>query len=333
MIGYYVHHQGRGHLHRALAIAEHCAHPVTVLSSLACPGHWPGAWVRLPRDDTPSQATDPTAHGRLHWVPVHHPGLRTRMAAVAGWIEQHRPEVVITDVSVEVTLLARLLGVPVVVAAMRGERRDPAHELGYDLAEALLAPWPATLPEPGWPDHWNAKTVWTGGFSRFDHRPHADAHLPHTVLLMLGAGGHGITDRQIEAARRATPAWQWTVLGGPDGWTSDPWPLLTSAEVIVTHAGQNAVAECAAARRPTIVLPQDRPFGEQHATARALHRAGLATVLPGGWPDPDRWPALLAETAVHDGRRWSHYSPGDGAERAARALDHLAAAHGRPLPA
>ncbi|MFJ8621983.1 glycosyltransferase [Kitasatospora sp. NPDC093550] len=332
MIGYYVHHQGRGHLHRALAVAEHCSTPVTVLSSLERPDHWQAEWVELPRDDTPARSDDTTAHGRLHWVPVHHAGLRTRMSTVSAWIERRRPTLLVSDVSVEVTLLARLLGVPVVAVAMRGDRRDPAHELAYDIADALLAPWPAALPEPGWPDHWTKKTLWTGGFSRFDHRLHRHPHHPRTVLLMLGAGGHDITEAQIDAARDATPNWHWQVLGGPAGWTPDPWPVLTSAEVIVTHGGQNAIAECAAARRPTIVLPQDRPYHEQHATARALQHAGLAVVVPDGWPAPERWPGLLARAAAHDGRRWARYAPGDGAERAAHALERLASDRA-PVPA
>ncbi|MFC8762138.1 MULTISPECIES: glycosyltransferase [Streptomyces] len=53
--------------------------------------------------------------------------------------------------------------------------------------------------------------------------------------------------------------------------------------MVVTHAGQNAVAECAAARVPAVVVPQSRPHGEQHATAHALAEGGLATVR-------DHWP-------------------------------------------
>lgn len=39
------------------------------------------------------------------------------------------------------------MGIPVMVAAMRGDRFDPAHRMGYDMADVLLAPWPQTLPE------------------------------------------------------------------------------------------------------------------------------------------------------------------------------------------
>ncbi|MFD7749898.1 glycosyltransferase [Streptomyces sp. NPDC059698] len=328
MIGYYVHHHGSGHLHRARSIAAHSPLPVTGLSSLPAPDDWPGPWVRLPRDDDgdPAAFGDVTAGGRLHWAPVLHAGLRGRMARIAEWIAARSPALLVSDVSVEVALLARLLGVPTAVAAMRGERMDTPHRTAYDLAELLLAPWPSTLPEPGWPKHWRAKTVHTGAFSRFDGRSPAPVGertgraRPRRVLLFMGSGGRDVSPAEVAAAQAAAPDWRWTALGGPDGrWEADPWPALCAADVVVTHAGQNALAECAAARRPAVVVPQDRPFGEQAATGRALARGRLAVVAP-RWPDADDWAPLLEQAHAHGGERWSRWAPGDGAARAARAL-------------
>ncbi|MEU9097980.1 glycosyltransferase [Streptomyces sp. NPDC048361] len=326
MIGYYVHHQGRGHLHRAQCIAAHVPGEVTVLSSLSRPSGWPGPWVSLSAD-TALEPLDPTARGRLHWVPLHHPGHRERMGAIADWIRREEPRLFVSDVSVEAAALARLMGVPVVVAAMRGDRQDEAHRLGYDLADALLAPWPDSLPEPGWPAHWLAKTLHTGSISRYDGRPRpasrpSGASSAKEVVVMLGAGGTDLDAERLREAAAATPDWRWTVLGGPEGsWIEDPWPVLCRARVVVTHAGQNAIAECAAARVPTLVIPQDRPHGEQHATARALRASGLATVRD-TWPQPPVWPGLLEETAARPDR-WAQWSPGDGARRAAELLARL----------
>ncbi|MBM9623910.1 glycosyltransferase [Streptomyces zhihengii] len=332
MIGYYVHHQGRGHLQRAQCIAAHAGEAVTVLSSLERPPSWPGHWVDLPHDAA-GTAREPTARGRLHWAPLHHPGLRGRMARIAGWIDRASPALFVSDVSVEAAVLARLMGVPLAVAAMRGNRGDPAHELAYDMADALLAPWPAQVPEPGWPPHWTSKTVHTGAFSRYDGRRRqprpADGR---DVLVMLGGGGDEVSAQDLAAAQAATPGWRWTVLGGTSGtWTDDPWEMLCRARVVVTHAGQNALAECAAARVPTVVVPQRRPHGEQQATAHALDGADLATVRH-RWPAPPEWPALLEQTARRDGERWAQWSAGDGAARAARALERLASRHSEQTP-
>lgn len=325
MIGYYVHHQGRGHLHRARCIAARTGVPVTLLSSLPRPDDWQGPWVSLP-SDLAHDPLDPTAQGRLHWVPLHHPGHRERMGMIADWINQETPALFVSDVSVEAAALARLMGIPVVVMAMRGDRRDAAHRFGYDLADTILAPWPLAFPEPGWPAHWREKTVHTGSISRYDGRPRPapDGSVRRNeVVVMFGAGGTQLSEARLREAQRATPDWSWTILGGPDSpWLDDPWPVLCRARVVVTHAGQNAVAECAAARVPTVVIPQDRPFGEQHATARALRAAGLATIRE-EWPSAREWPGLLARAADRPDR-WEEWSHGDGALRAARLLTGVA---------
>ena len=58
MIGWYIHHQGRRHLHRATAVAHAAAArgtQITGISSLPEPADWPSAagWVQLARDDSP----------------------------------------------------------------------------------------------------------------------------------------------------------------------------------------------------------------------------------------------------------------------------------------
>jgi hypothetical protein len=257
MIGYYAHHHGRGHVQRAACIASRLSVPMTILTSApdtdACAGR-----VALARDDGPVLG-DPTAGGVLHWAPQGHSGLRRRMATIAAWIEQEQPAIMVVDVSVEVAVLCRCMGVPVVVVAMPGDRTDRAHRLGYDIA----------------------------------------------------------------AAAAATPKWDWEVLGGSAGWIPDPWRGLRRADVVVTHAGQNALAEAAAARVPAVVVPQSRPHDEQTATADVVDRTGLATVCR-DWPAPSAWPALLDEAAAPDGSRWALWCPGDGADRAARLVERTA---------
>lgn len=321
MIGWYVHHQGAGHLHRAAAIAGVLDDDVVGLSSLPGLGAPFAGWLQL-ADDAGASAGDVTAGGALHWAPRRHAGLRTRMAQLAAWVERERPDAVVVDVSVEVTLFLRLMGVPVLVTAMPGDRDDVAHTAGYAVADRLLAFFPADVLAPGHLAPFAGTTTHVGAVSRFDGRPPAEP-APGTAVLLAGSGGSAVTAEDVTGLRRATPGLRWTVLGGPGEWVADPWPLVSAADVVVTHAGQNALAEVAAARRPAVVVAADRPFAEQHRTTAALDAAGIAVGLA-QWPPADRWPVLLEDARTRGGRGWARWSPGDGAARAAAAITAVA---------
>lgn len=316
MIGWYVHHHGAGHLTRFVAVARHLRTPVTGLSSLPRPAGWDGGWVQLARDDE-GPAVDPTAGGTLHWVPRHDRGLLSRTSTLVDWLSTQRPSLMVVDVSVEVALTARLCGIPVVIAAMPGDRSDRAHATAYDLADHLLAPWPADAHQ-GWPDHWRAKTWHVGGVSRFGAWAREGEPDPKTVLVLWGRGGRTTTDQDVVAAQSATPEWQWRQVD-PTADAAGVWAELGSAGVVVTHAGQNSVAEVAAAGRPAVVVAQPRPHGEQEATARSVDRLGLA-VGRTAWPEPQEWSNLLRQAAERGGERWQHWGA-TGGETAARRLD------------
>jgi len=329
MIGYYAHHVGAGHVARATAIARFLRSPITGLSSRERPAGWPGEWVTLARDDdpTPSPGAGVTAGGTLHWAPLRHDGLRTRMAQIADWIGRMDPALLVADVSVEVTALARLMGVPVVVVALPGIRDDAAHRLAYSQACAVIAAWPRWVRISRQMSFFAAKLHHVGAFSSADGRAVGRRRGPgrrRRVLLLAGGGGTAIDSVQVASARAATPDWSWRELGPPNGsWVSDPWPELCAADVVVTHAGQTAIAEVAAARRSAIVIPQRRPYREQHHTADVLERARLAIVRR-SWPEPEDWPQLLDDATRHGGEDWRCWAPGDGAQRAAALLDRWA---------
>lgn len=332
MIGWYVHHHGAGHVQRLLAVAEHLRTPVTALSSAPRPAGFTGDWVQLDRDDgEPVDRASATAGGALHWAPLHHSGLQSRNAAVVEWVARAGPQLFVTDVSVEMTALVRLCGVPVVVAAMLGDRDDAPHRLGRDLAAALLAPWPVPRGEAvsaGTP------VVHVGAFSRFDGRPTSpQASVPGRVLVLWGSGGRDVTDADLRAAVDATPGWTWEHLvpgssldtrsSGEAGAASpDVWEALQRAEVVVVHGGHNAVAEVAAARRAAVVVAQERPFAEQVRRADLLRAEGLVAL--DAWPSAERWPELLTRARAVGADPWRRWAPGDGAQRAAAFLDETA---------
>ncbi|MGA5462403.1 glycosyltransferase [Mycobacterium sp. NPDC050041] len=325
MIGYYVHHHGRGHLTRALAISRHLTDDVVFFSSAPRPAAIrPGDdWVQLPSDVPPTgqAAVDATANGRLHWAPVGVDGLAERSAMLLDAIVELRPRRMVVDVSVEVTMLVRLAGVPVTVMAMPGDRTDQAHRLAYDVADRIVAPWSADVYRPAWLRRYDERTHYVGSISRFDGTPlrPGPRSTAATGLLLAGAGGSEAPRDAAAELTRAAPGLRWVAAGGGADWVDDLWPLLSAAEVVITHAGQNAIADVAMAKACAVVIPEQRPFGEQHATAAALAEAGIAVSVP-RWPSADRWAALVERARHQDPRQWNRLRVEGAAARAAAAV-------------
>ncbi len=247
------------------------------------------------------------------------------MARIARWVEETRPAAVVVDVSVEVALFVRLLGVPVIVMTMPGERTDRAHALVHHVADHIVAAWPRELYEPEWLRDYAAKTSYVGGISRFeDHDDLSSAHNRTSVLVLGGRGGCDFDQATVDTTAAQIPEIDWKALGlrgGPS--TDDLWPEICAADVVITHAGQNCVADVAAARRPAIVIPQPRPFSEQYTTADTLRRHGLAVTTP-GWPDGRVWPSLIRQAQSSDPNRWQRWHTAGAAARAAEAIETAA---------
>lgn len=322
MIGYYVHHHGRGHVERAAAVARAMTGPVVAITSLPRPDDIaPFAdWVQLARDDVDDAAWAHTAGGMLHWAPLDSGGYRARMHRLASWLANAAPDLVVVDVSVEVSVLCRSLGVPVMVMAGAGQRADAPHQLAYGLASRIVVPWPAEIHRPAHLAAFADRTDYVGAFSRFDGREVVRPQGTGRVLVLWGRGGSEVGAAEVAAAREACEGWDWSA-PGLDGtpWCADVWAALSEADIVVTHAGMNALAEVAAARRPAVVVPQPRPFDEQVATAEALGRHGLCAVAD-RWPAADSWPALLAEACRIGGQGWRRWNRGDGAQLAAASI-------------
>jgi hypothetical protein len=338
MIGWYVHHHGWGHATRMQAIRPHLGSEVTVFSSLPRPsGLGAGTiWVRLPSDAEPitgpdgarrdaHELGDVTAQGALHWAPIGHPGHRTRLAAIAEWIAQNPVDAFVVDVSVEVTVLTRLMGVPTIVLGQPGERTDAPHRLGYDLADRILAPWaPGTIESVEFADR-EDRVRRVGAVSRYDGRTHdialdaSDADARRVLFL----------SRTLDAPRLQEA----TALLQADGWivesagagendrVADVWPLLRRATVVVSAAGQNGIADLAAADARAVVIAQERPFEEQEATARVLAAQGYAQTAPADVSAEEL--VELVRRAAATAPRWDGWQVRGAAARAAAAIEEL----------
>lgn len=339
MIGYYIHHQGSGHLRRATQLAAALGEPVTGLSSLPRPDGWAGDWVHLARDDDgvdpqPDAGWDICAGGKLNWAPRHHPGLRRRSAQISSWLDEKSPDLFIVDVSVEVTMLARLHGVPVVSVALPGNRTDGPHQLGYAVTEAVVGFWPAEAasiidgvdtrlgPEQ------RPSFYALGGLSRFEPlperntRPGSSSRL--SVVVLNGTGGGAIPPATCYMISETMPDVELTVLGGDGGsWHTDPWPALQKADVVITTAGQNAVAEVAASRTPAVVVALPRPHKEQVYMCNTLFNGPWPALASPEVETVDTWRETLQHALDLDGRAWEGWCDGLAAQRFSEVLSQI----------
>lgn len=339
MIGYYVHHHGSGHLSRATALARVLGDDLTGLSSLARPDGWTGDWLQLPADTGPDtdEPVDPTARGALHWVPRRAAGVRARAAALSAWFERARPRAIVTDVSVEVALLARLHGVPVVVVAQPGRRDDEAHRLAYRIADRVIGFWPAGFDVLQTAEPLGERLATVGALSRFPAagrtgdtasetaQAPAQAPAPGEILVFSGTGGTGpgALAAVVRAARAALPERRFTEL--VDASAAQVEAALARASLVFSHCGQNAVAEIASARVPAVLVAEERPFAEQESLAAALAASDLPVeVMTPESAESADWTALAARLGATDGGGWAAWVDGAAAERAAQVIRDVA---------
>jgi len=338
-IGWYVHHHGRGHVSRFLAVRPHLDADVVVFSSMTAPTVLPVGteWVSLPLDNEVEERAggvldpyDPdaeaTVRGRLHWAPLDHRGHRRRLALIAACADEL--DVFVVDVSVEVAVFVRLLGLPLALFTQPGARVDVPHELAFAIADRIIAPWPAGAHDTSVFGEAAVQLHTVGGISRSAGRERPAVE-PGTVLLLGGIGPVGERDAVWTALAERFPDVRWRSAGYlPDTFVDDPWEAICRAEVVITAGGQNSIADVAAADRPTIVVPQERPFDEQSTTARVLDAEGFVVSFE-EWPDLDALADAL-DRARDRPTRWAEWGVDRGAETAARLILELVPATAPP---
>lgn len=356
-IGYFVHHQGRGHAERAAAIANQLAgqrsvtlfcarddifpplaeqvHITCIPSLFEASGAEAPAMAALPMPDT------------VHCAPVGWPGITQAFATVANWFAEKRPALFITDVSAELAQLARLCSVPHVAVLQHGDRSDPGHRAAYDGAVGLLAPYSAALEQDDRVPAHRAKTFYAPGVgidtAAIPDKGEARARLgldpdQDIVLVIAGGGGEGSPNTPITLGARAEPDSTWLTIGNVRrewhetppgnlehrGWVDNPQDWITAADRIVSSCGNTTAHMVMAAGKPWVVIPEWRYFDEQTRKAEALERAGIAAISR-TWPSHGgAWAKLWEAAGRIDTARQQSLVEQDAAESAARWLDDLA---------
>ncbi|MGR3512124.1 MAG: glycosyltransferase [Paracoccaceae bacterium] len=328
-IGYFCHHQGRGHAVRAAAIANAVAARRSVTLFCARPDIFPRlregvSVIEIPSlfeprgDEAPGLATCPQPE-TVHCAPLGWPGIRQAMGQMTAWFAAEDPALMICDVSAEVAQLARLCSVPHVCVLQHGTRGDAGHRAAWDGAVGLIAPFAEALAQPDWPRAHRDKTCFAPGLGIASTVPRPlVAPVRPFVLVISGKGGDGIAEAPLAVAARTFPELDWISIGEVRrdwhatppgnlhhaGWVDDAPARIAQASLIVASTGNSTCHQILAAGKPWIAVPEWRYFDEQVEKARALANAKAALHLPNLPASGTAWRDAVAQcTAMHDPAR------------------------------
>ncbi|RZM18025.1 MAG: glycosyl transferase, partial [Sphingomonas sp.] len=318
-ITFFIHHQGRGHANRAMAIIRElpAERPVSVLC--ARPELFDGFdrpidIVPLPNMigapvPSPGLFAQPTPE-IMHCVPLGVAKTRGTMRTILDHLDDADPALFVVDVSAEIAMLARIASVPAISLRMHGDRLDPGHLGAYQASVGLLAPFDRTLEQDDTPDWVRAATCYTGGLcTTVDAIPSREAAreklgldpAQEIIVVLTGGGGAGTPYAPLTMAARAVPNALWLVLGPTHreghetdfgnlrelGWVAGVTDYIAAADVVIASAGDNTVHEIARVGRPYVCAPEWRYFAEQTRKAERLAEVGAAVMLR-------EWPGALA---------------------------------------
>lgn len=355
-IGYFVHHQGRGHAERAAAFAHALPGDRTITFFCARDDIFPklpanANIVTIPslfeQNGQPDFAMDgASTPDTLHCAPLGWASITEAVAAIARWFAEAAPALFITDVSAELAQLARIASVPHLCILQHGDRSDPGHRAAYAGAVGLLAPYSPALECPDRPEWMTAKTIYAGGIgvdvSLIGPKDSARRKLglsedTELVVVLGGGGGNGLPSAPLTLGARGEPETSWVTLGKMQGewhetppanlrhlgWVDNAEDWISAADRIVSSCGNTTVHMVATAAKPWVVVPEWRYFSEQLRKAEALDRAGAAAMAH-HWPgNAEDWKTLWSRASAVDPARQSGLVQTDAAHHAAASVEAL----------
>ncbi|GGE65266.1 putative glycosyltransferase [Pedobacter psychrotolerans] len=331
-LAFYVHHHGAGHFTRtAQIITRLSGFNITLLGSNLKPFvHLLPAnidVIHLPMDtpeDHDLYFQDGNTVDALHYAPLNVKGISDRVAMMTEFFRSAWPLVLVVDVSVEVTLLARLAGIPTIVMRQHGLRDDLPHLMAYQSAEYLLAPFSASI-SPVSAKWIEEKTIFVGGFSRFSEGD-SNNEMERHVAVIVGSGGTSINAAFLKFLVISGSDFYFHIIGKIEGkqiehahikyygHLDEPKAVLDQCRIIIGNAGHNTVMEMASLNKRFIGIPESRPFEEQVDKASAISSfPGVRIFLPESLYHTDwnhmltemedtapSWKDVIAESALED---------------------------------
>ena len=361
-IGYFVHHQGRGHAERCAAVLRSLPPERSARVFCARPEILPELSANVTVQTIPSlfERQEPTAPAldaaetpaTMHCVPLGWASVREAVATITAWVAEADPALFVVDVSAELCQLLRIASVPVVSVLQHGDRSDPGHCAAYESSVGILAPFAESLEQEDRPEKFRRKTRYFAGIGtpapvdaaacdqKIARRRLGLSSNKRIALVIAGAGGVGTPTTPLTMAARAMPdtlflmvgttASEWHETDVPNlralGWVDNIDTYLAAADVIIGSTGNTTVHQIAAVGRPWLAIPEWRYFDEQRCKALALARINGAAMRE-TWPaSPGAWRQALSDAYACDLEVQKALVSPNAAADAAHWLDDMASA-------
>ncbi|WP_218353527.1 glycosyltransferase [Alteromonas lipotrueiana] len=336
---YYVHHHGAGHLQRARTLIDALETQFAIIFVVANPamqtklqhefGHLPceclpSKWAASPA--FPDRTYDSAFEG----VPCTSAATQRALTFV-NLLSAYQADLFISDVSAELSILARAAGVPVVMQRHSGETHiDPTQVFAYQSASALYAPYPRHIEDPDF--EFIEKTRFLGFFSQLGAERQDAVRRGITLVSSKGEGVETIlpTLQQLQL-----PIW----VVGCEGESTSNVTFLgyvndisvhIPTDVVVCSGGNNLLSELLLLGKKLIIVPQSRPYNEQVSKAAQLTKHNYAVTLPVTHiADVSHWQQAVHNAASIDTSRVSALANPHAAEQFAALIKDLLCPHSR----
>jgi UDP-N-acetylglucosamine:LPS N-acetylglucosamine transferase len=204
-----------------------------------------------------------------------------RVATFLALVQDYVPVAFICDGSPELAIVARGMGVRVVITHLLGDTlKDPTQVFAYELADHILAFSPQVL-QPEY--SYGSKTFFSGYMSQYDQSTIQNNTYDDTISILLGNDNFEESQLQIMTSDLHR---KFVIIGNRQAYDLGSHCIQLgrvtnvaehiAGQIVVTAAGQNSIAELLSLRKKLIVLPEQRPYNEQAANADALAQYGAA---------------------------------------------------------
>ena len=208
-----------------------------------------------------------------------------RTKALAEAIEHYKPKAFYCDGVPELAIMARGMGVPVVLVHLPGNvMNDPTQVFAHELADHIVAHFPASLEQANY--QFTAKTYYSGYMSQYAGRglKRSNRSDSNDVTVLLGYDNYDVSVLKTITNDQTTP---FTIIGNKQDYDLarncillGPVKDISEAivgDVVISAAGQNTIAELLSLNKRLVLLPEPRPYDEQavHATVLANQQVVL----------------------------------------------------------